>query len=61
MENSLNTLMLSTYRDTTDTKDTHLHELFVFVVRLDRRRCYTEEIDVEIVAYFWRQCKVVAQ
>ena len=61
MENSLNTLMLSTYRDTTDTKDTHLHELFVFVVRLDRRRCYTEEIDVEIVAYFRRQCKVVAQ
>lgn len=60
MENSLNTLMLSTYRDNTDTKDTHLHELFVFVVRLDRR-CYTEEIDVEIVAYFWRQCKVVAQ
>lgn len=52
MENSLNTLMLSTYRDTTDTKDTHLHELFVFVVRLDRKRCYTEEIDVEIVAYF---------
>lgn len=51
MENSLNTLMLSTYRDNTDTKDTHLHELFVFVVRLDRRR-YTEEIDVEIVAYF---------
>ena len=51
MENSLNTLMLSTYRDTTDTEDTHLHELFVFVVRLDRR-CYTEEIDVEIVAYF---------